>query len=278
MNNIAKNITLLTLVHNRMNALKNLLNGIERGSQCPSEVIIVYMNEDAYNLEHVYSFPIRSIILHTDKGINLGAARNLAMQESSTENNIFLDVDCIPEEHLIANYAKHMDEEDVLFSGQVRYLPAGYDQDNDWEDKLHQLSLPDPIRGDLQQYTYELFWSLNFGCSKTTFKQIGGFDSQYEGYGAEDTDFAFEARKHGVKLKTIPALSYHQHHATYKPPLNHLQTISTNAALFFSKWAVWPMEGWLSSFEQLGYLRRDAGNLQVLRLPTDSEIEAVRTS
>ncbi|WP_409241961.1 glycosyltransferase family 2 protein, partial [Caballeronia sp. INML3] len=40
-----------------------------------------------------------------------------------------------------------------------------------------------------------MFWSLNFACHLNTFEQIGGFDDAYTGYGGEDTDFAFRAKR-----------------------------------------------------------------------------------
>ena len=270
-----ENLAILTLVHNRKAALINMLNGILSGSLWPSEVLVVCMNEEALLIEGSYPFPIRIIVLENEAGLNLGAARNLAIQESSAKNNVFLDVDCIPDHQFLETYLNHfVQNDDVLYSGRVRYLPAGFDKRKDWSAHLAEISTPDPVRDELETYSYELFWSLNFGCTKEIFKKIGGFDTRYTGYGGEDTDFAFQARKHAVALHTINACAYHQYHASYQPPLNHLQSITNNASRFFSKWGKWPMEGWLKAFEDQGYVKRTNDTVEIVAWPSETEIEA----
>jgi len=120
-----------------------------------------------------------------------------------------------------------------------------------------------------------LFWSLNFGCSKATYSKIGGFDEDFSGYGAEDTDFAFSANKNGVDFKTIDALAYHQYHPSYDPPVNHIESIVENATRFKAKWGLWPMEGWLRKFCEMGYTSFISGQINLLKLPTTDEISAV---
>ena len=44
---------------------------------------------------------------------------------------IFLDVDCISDRHLISNFKYHLDQEDALYSGSVRYLKEDW-QKNSW--------------------------------------------------------------------------------------------------------------------------------------------------
>lgn len=274
-----QDISILTIVHQRRHALLNMLDGIARGGLHPQEVVVIHMNEMPYELLPWYPFLIRSIPFFTGDGLNLAAARNAALQESSSFHNIFLDVDCIPEKNLLESYHRHFQLQDGLFSGRVRYLPKGFDQTADWNDRMQELSDPDPIREEIDQYPYELFWSLNFGCSKEIFHRIGSFDTSYEGYGAEDTDFAFQAKDNGVPIHTIDATAFHQYHSSCNPPLNHLKTIVDNARRFHGKWKKWPMEGWLRGFEKRGFIRwRTETTLELLRLPTEEEIAScVRT-
>ncbi|MCL7986927.1 galactosyltransferase-related protein [Sphingobacterium sp. lm-10] len=275
MSKSANNLAILTLVHKREKALINMLNGIAAGSLWPSEVLVVFMNEEALALDVKFPFPVRSIMLETKTGLNLSAARNLAMQESSANHNVFLDVDCIPDEEFLKTYHDHFVQNDgVLYTGRVGYLPKGFDEQENWLTHMSEISAPDPVRNALKSYPYELFWSLNFGCSKEVFSRIGGFDMQYEGYGAEDTDFAFQARKNNVALHTIDAHAYHQYHTSYQPPINHLKSITINASHFFAKWDTWPMEGWIKAFEDLGYIKRTDGALEIIALPTQQEIDA----
>jgi len=264
-------ITILTLVHNRERALINQLQGIANNSQFPIEVIIVRMNEPSAPLPDL-PFAVKQLRLDQDKGINLASARNYAMQHSRTDFNIFLDVDCVPSSTLITAYSATLPSSDNLVSGRVRYLSKKHTKALYPGKDLLSCSVADPVRSEDEDFTHELFWTLNFGCSKATFQHIGGFDEQYNGYGAEDTDFAFTARSQGIGILTLDAIAFHQYHPSYWPPLNHLESILKNAKLFFDKWATWPMEGWLQAFEELGYIQRQADDITLLRKPTAGEI------
>lgn len=267
------NASILTLVHDRAGALSNTLAGIARGSLLPTEVVIVHINEKPYPLSP-YPFTIRQVLLDSGSSLNLSEARNLAMAYSANEFNIFLDVDCIPGVQLLARYLAAFGKEDILWSGRVRYLPQNAMSLPAWENKLHALSDPDPVRGKVTHLPYTLFWSLNFACSKAVFDRIGGFDTRYVGYGAEDTDFAFTARDKSVKLGTVGATAFHQYHPSYAPPLNHLERIVENAMLFKRKWHQWPMEGWLEKFKALGYIHWNDAQIHLLRTPTPDELNA----
>lgn len=268
------NISVLTIVHKRHRALMNLLNGLAKNSVLPKELVIVYINERAYALEDDYPFAINTLEIETKGDLNLAEARNIAIKNSSSLFNIFLDVDCIPAKDLVELYLSYADKKNTLLSGRVRYLKKGFADKSDWMSRLMENSRPDPIRKEIDQYSYELFWSLNFGCSKETFAKIGGFDQNFIGYGAEDTDFGFSARNNSVDHVTVDALAYHQYHASYQPPLNHFRSIILNATQFFQKWKVWPMMGWLNRFEASGYIIFENNEIIILREPSEEETAA----
>ena len=49
---------------------------------------------------------------------------------------------------------------------------------------------------------------------------------------------------------TDDPVAYHQHHPTADPPVQHVESILRNAALFHRRWGTWPMRGWLEAFER----------------------------
>lgn len=267
-----QNISVLTLVQNRNDALSNTIKGLKRNSLLPAELIVIHMNEKVTSYPEA-PFPIRPMTCLAQEKLPLAKARNMALAQSTTLHNIFLDVDCIPDSTLIAKYKQAFDEADVLWSGKVNYLPSDFDFTK--EVNLRKRAKPDPIRAALKHYSYELFWSLNFGCSKTIFETIGGFDEQFVGYGAEDTDFAFKARATSVPLKTVDAFAYHQYHQAYDPPLNHLTDIVTNAQYFYRKWKQWPMKGWLKKFSDAGYITLEGNNITLNKYPSEEQLNEV---
>ncbi len=265
-------ISILSIVHGRKNALINLLHGLDLSTHLPDEVVIVFMNEDITELP-VTKFPIKKARIDRDGYLPLAEARNLAVEQASFEHLVFLDVDCIPAIDLVAKYLQTTSYPETLWTGPVRYLRKGATESPALFSSLNELSDADPIRHVDREITYELFWSLNFGCTKNTFKRIDGFDATFTGYGGEDTDFAFSAREIGVPIRWVNAVAYHQYHPSYAPPLNHLEDIVKNAVVFKSKWGVWPMTGWLKKFEDGGYIERVQDNIVLKRLPTAEEIE-----
>lgn len=268
------NISLLTIVKNRKSAILNMISGLCNGTSLPAELVIVHMNEDKYGLSGL-PFPVKEYTLSSIDLLPLAHARNFAVRKASFDTMIFLDADCIPSVNFIEAYDKILNEENILISGRVKYLTQAVMKAPDLLQVMSKVSIPDPVRGELDQYPYQLFWSLNFGCSKATYSKIGGFDEGFSGYGAEDTDFAFSANKNGVDFITIDAFAYHQYHPSYDPPINHIEPIVKNATRFKAKWGLWPMEGWLKKFCEMGYTRFINGQINLLKLPTPDEISAV---
>ncbi|CAM3804836.1 glycosyltransferase family 2 protein [Mucilaginibacter galii] len=264
-------ISVITIVKDRKEALDNTLAGLMFNSVLPAEVIIVHMNENLYELKAM-PFPIHAVKLNSPVSMPLAAARNYGVRHAKYEKIVFLDVDCIPSPTLLDDYDVNWDM-GALLSGHVRYLSKHAVTQPLTPANLDQHSMPDPIRGNLSSISYELFWSLNFACSKSVFNKIGGFDENFEGYGGEDTDFAFAARNKGIKITSVNATAYHQYHASYAPPINHLVDIVDNAQRFYGKWQCWPMEGWLVRFRDLGLIQWDRISIRVLRTPSTNETQ-----
>ena len=192
---------------------------------------------------------------------NRGAAAAIAR---GAELMLFLDVDCLPSRRLIERYiAASRAAPDDLLCGPVHYLdppgPDGYDLNRLPSRPTGHPARPTPTADRIvRDGNHELFWSLSFALTTETWVRIGGFDDAYAGYGAEDTDFGQRARAAGVGLSWVGgAWAFHQHHPTNDPPTQHVDDIVRNAELFHERWGWWPMQGWLTQFEQLGLIEWD---------------------
>ena len=274
-------ISVLTIVHQRARHLQNLIRGLNQSTRLPDELVIIHMNEDgSYALPETGYALRRTSLQSIATAIPLAQARNRAVAEAKGNLLVFLDVDCIPEKKLLEKYERAAKQFTGLLMGDVHYLPAGAIEGNWTYEQLCTRAQAHPRRPVVTQLVqpearYELFWTLNFALHRTTFEQLGGLDEQYQGYGAEDTDLAFTARRLGIPFALCSARAYHQHHPVYRPPVQHFSDIVVNARRFYAKWQQWPMDGWLRAFAERGLISWDqeTTKIEVLRPPTKQETQ-----
>jgi GT2 family glycosyltransferase len=195
------------------------------------------------------------------RGLPLAAARNAGFTralELGAEVLIGLDVDCLVGSGTVGAYrAVVSDRPDVLWSGPTTYLPVTA-RDCDPTD-LDALDDPHPARPSPARGTQwvggnpDHFWSLSCAAHAAAWSAVGGFCERYAGYGAEDTDLAHSWQHSGRALGWVgDARTYHQYHPTQEPPVQHLDDILRNGAIFAERWGRWPMGGWLTEFETRG--------------------------
>ncbi|CAD6003845.1 glycosyltransferase family 2 protein [Agreia sp. COWG] len=270
-------VAVITIVHGRHEHLALQRRGLGRSLRSPDDYIVVAIDDDLgddFGDEEVCDEAPAGdtlVLAHPGHplGLPLAAARNAgarAALDRGADVLVFLDVDCIPDPALLGAYeAAAADEQlrDDILCGPVAYLPpppgGGYDLR-----ALDQLAAPHAARPAPEPGRVErggdpdLFWSLSFALTASTWLRIGGFFEEYAGYGGEDTDFSATAASRGIELAWIGAArAYHQYHPTETPPVSHLDDIVRNATLFHSRWARWPMAGWLDGFESAGLVRRN---------------------
>ena len=285
MTHTQSNISLLTIVRGRRDHLHNMIRGVAEQRTQPREMIIVFMNEA---VPERLPDPGCPLYLHridqTAHQLPLAAARNLAAGHAQGSILAFLDVDCIPHPDYLTRLQRAVTLTHGLVMGDIRYLPAAT-TDGKWSySHLEARAEPHPRRPRLPEgeslisLPYHLFWSLSFGLQAAEFARLGGFDAAYQGYGGEDTDFAFNARQSRLPFYGCDARAYHQHHPVYSPPYNHLRDIVTNARRFHDKWQMWPMEGWLKQFEAEGLIDWQSDAIEILRTPDPELISTARSS
>ncbi|OQR63462.1 sugar transferase [Streptomyces maremycinicus] len=257
----------ITLAAGRHRHLLLQQDGLARGARVPDQYVIVSMADPGIGPLVTGREPAAQVLtLPLDEGrLPLAAARNegaVRALAGGADLLVFLDVDCVPGDTLLDRYVR-VAQDGALLCGTVTYLPPppreGYRLG-----ELAGLAPPHPARpvpaegqvvraGDSR-----LFWSLSFALTARTWHQVGGFCEAYTGYGGEDTDFAAMAARRGVDLWWVGgAPAYHQHHPTRDPPVQHIDDILRNGALYKRRWGSWPMQGWLRAFEARGLVRYD---------------------
>lgn len=260
-------VAVVTIAHGRHEHLRRQHESLATGHRLPDDVVLVAMDDPA-----VADWPAtRDVVPHPvsvaadPHALPLAAARNRgarAAMQRGADVLVFLDVDCLAGPDLVAGYALAVAHgPGRIWSGPVTYLPEGLDAqqlDTPWQLDDPHPARPAPAHGELVlDADPDLFWSLSFALHRDAWLRSGGFCEDYVGYGGEDTDFAARAESRGLGFGWVGAArAYHQHHPTQDPPVQHVEDILRNGALFHQRWGRWPMLGWLQAFEELGMVER----------------------
>ena len=263
-------VAVVIIAAGRRDHLTRTLAHLTQQSRPADDIVVVDMDPSLPIADAVVD-PARRVsmaALGDGTGLPLAAARNTGAAATDAERLIFLDVDCLAAGDLVERYVEVLGAyPGTLACGPVRYLRAGWAAGGpgvrdgpDWA-TLDRLSDAHPARvpplgtsvrvGD----DHELFWSLAFGCSRTTWGALGGFDAGYRGYGAEDTDFALRARRAGTALAWFAGgTAYHQWHEPTRGDESRIAEMVANARRFHGRWGSWPMAGWLQELHESGWV------------------------
>ncbi len=276
-------VAVVIVAAGRHRHLRRTLSALQRQTRAPDDIIVVDIGPEpglAGEVRRSGGDGARCLQLDHQAGspLPLARARNLGGAASATADLVFLDVDCVPGRGLVGSYVDALHAAPhALVCGPVRYLVEDWDVGIDGSDvaiadaMLSSRSQPHPVRpvapasgvrfGD----DHHLFWSLSFAVRRRTWEQLSGFDSGYEGYGAEDTDLALRAKALGVPMAwSSGGTAYHQWHAPTRLDPRRTGEIVANARRFRARWGWWPMVGWLNELADLGL---------VLFEPQDSRVE-----
>lgn len=279
----------ITLAHGRHAHLQRQQEMLGRSSVAPDAYVVVAMDDPELTRWQpaVGPPPLVVEVGAGAHGLPLAQARNVGAEHAiraGAELLIFLDVDCLPDPSLIGWYqraAASSEGAGSLLCGPVAYLPPappqGYNVDSLGEHPPHA-ARPTPSPGELSaDGDPNLFWSLSFAVTSEQWRAIGGFSEDYQGYGAEDTDFAQLAARSGVGLVWVGgATAYHQYHPSTTPPVQHVDDILRNGALFARRWGWWPMQGWLDAFVERGIIGFDQATGDYVKILAANKKESAR--
>jgi glycosyltransferase involved in cell wall biosynthesis len=227
-------ISVIVTTYNRPDALKKVLDGLLHQTRLPDEIIIAddgsgdetrimlqtYLKHSQIGVKHVWQ---------KDKGFRLAEIRNKAILQSNSEYLIFLDGDCIPEQHFIEDHLS-LAQKGFFFQGKRVIISQNatinfsfHDTNSIWRllkhavtstvsNSHHIIRLP-----FFPSYTTAKLSGIR-GCNMGFFKDdllsINGFNQEFKGWGREDSEIVVRMYKLGIKRKEHPfrAICYHLWH------------------------------------------------------------------
>ena len=242
------NCSIIIPTFNRAQELKKLLQNLllQTVLEQIEEVIICDSNsqdETSIILENFKEEfnPIK--ILHLQTENNISKKRNLGINNASTDNLIFFDDDCEPKKDCVEKHLLSLDGSvKSIFSGTVKF-PIDQVISNNYiryRDSRHRFFDSYTENDELD---FKEIVTMNMSLKKDDlFKESLFFDESFMGYGMEDNEFAFRAKKQGFRLLMTKAeIIHHDWHDlnTYRKKIYSTAKNGTAHFLEKSPEAVW---------------------------------------
>ncbi|MBU1343407.1 MAG: glycosyltransferase family 2 protein [Proteobacteria bacterium] len=228
------NIAVIVSTYNRPDALKKVLDGLLNQTRCPEEIIIADDGSNNDTREMLNPYLEKNDILihhvwHEDDGFRLAEIRNKAILKSSSKYLIFLDGDCIPSRHFIADHF-FLAQKGFFFQGKRVIVSKEGSHDFSFKDTTSLFCLLQHVFASRVSNSHHIFRLPFFpsyttsklsgvrGCNMGFFKDdllsVNGFNQEFKGWGREDSEIVVRLYKYGIKRKEHPfrAICYHLWH------------------------------------------------------------------
>lgn len=161
------------------------------------------------------------------------AARNLGAARAAAPILLFLDADIRPTPGFVAAHLRHYQNGDRLgVQGRTVQHP-----DTLTTTFMRATNLfPDLTPRRRQNLSPLHVMTSNFSVGAALFREVGGFDEAFRGYGWEDIELGFRLRQAGVRLHYEPAaLAYHHQAQALEDLAGKLRQAGAGAVYFWRK-------------------------------------------
>lgn len=220
-------VSVVIPTYNRCDMLRTSLEHLTRQQLPPSEFEVIVADDGSSDAtkETVESFADRLRVKYhfqEDLGFRAGTARNAGARLATAPILLFLDTGPLfgtdlllrhlaahsedTERRAVIGYAYGYNPEkdtswitDVVQELGPEETVARYAGDPEFQDVRHP-QLMNVVSG-LDRIPWRLFWTINCSVRTDDFWAVGGFDEEFHGWGAEDTELGFRLSRHGVRFK-----------------------------------------------------------------------------
>jgi GT2 family glycosyltransferase len=200
-------------------ALARVLHALGRQSALPFEIVVADDGSRTPPVLPDLPVPAR-VVTQPDLGFRAAAARNAGARVCRGDILVFLDADTTPEETCLAQLTRRVGRcRDVLAVGRRRHADLSHLPVDADPASAPGLVEPEWLRSgyaqtrdllDADGRSFRFVISAVMACRRDLYRDLGGFDERFVGYGGEDWDFAYRAWNAGAVLVHEPeAVAWH---------------------------------------------------------------------
>jgi glycosyltransferase involved in cell wall biosynthesis len=224
---------------------------VDDGSTDSTSIVVEDFKEKMNDLLYIYR--------PRDEFSNLSRTRNLGIEKSSGDLIIFLDSGILVPPDFIRNVADHYKNQLPNKKVLIPYMVGLFvDPEKDNTTVLNQVTpgtlseisehllLTDAVWLDHREGLFNLVndnldqlaapWTLGWGCAiaapRKLVLEVEGFDESFNGWGSEDTDFAYRLYRQGASFTAVrDAFGFHLPHPTSSSKEKQLTNIDNRKKL-----------------------------------------------
>ena len=205
-------VSIIISTYKRVNLLNQVLKSLTFQDNI-FEILVIdsHSNDGTKNLVESYNLNTDINVKYFDVDNNVSLKRNTGIKESSTKHLIFLDDDCIPDEHFVCDHLDSMSKNpNALNCGDV-FFPKEHVKSSNYiryKDSRHiPYRYSDSNNLDLD---FKSIVTMNMSMNKDQIlKNNLYFREDFIGYGMEDNEFGCQVMDSGVKIKRCKASIQH---------------------------------------------------------------------
>ena len=207
------NYSIVIGVCNQKDTLQGILESLRRQIKNPKLYEIVIADDGSSDGTDEFikklRFPIFLKYIRSQSPLGRSHNRNRGLERVGGQQIIFIDGDMIPSQDFIESYqAAWNDFPDSAYVGSWK-IPERWDAVPflKYFGSRGRLTMS---RGNLVPGKY--FASGNFSISKSLLASVGMFDTDFTGWGGEDTDFGFRLEEKNIPIIYIPEATCEHYH------------------------------------------------------------------
>ena len=180
--------------------------------------------------EYILKSSLEIKVLNTKN--NLAEKRNYGIINANSENIICIDDDCIPDNNFIKSHLKALNKignDKIILSGKVCFPKNLSTKSNFHRFRNQRHRVYDHYYQSNSNIHFHNIVAMNISFKKNTISNNNlFFDTEYNTYGLEDTQFGLDAVDKGFKLQLVDASILHMENTTIDLFIKKIHSFSKN--------------------------------------------------